>query len=197
MTNNNNEAKPAAGERYTQLAIALHWIIALLFLGSYMAVYYRHWFTVKKTPENWTALQLHLAIGITIGAFVLLRVIWRAFNKPPALPPGPTWEHNAAHSAHFVLYAFMIVMPITGYLGTGAPTDYFAIPMFKDTQLFHSMVEGTLGLTWKEWEAPLDFVHKRSGEYLLWGLILIHAAAALYHQYVKRDNLLARMGIGS
>ena len=54
---------------YGSFAKWLHWITALLFLLAYTAVYYRHWFTVKDTPENWTALQLHLSIGINHSVF--------------------------------------------------------------------------------------------------------------------------------
>ena len=65
-------------ETYGLIAILLHWIVAVGFIASYAAVYYRRWFTEAKTPENWTALQLHLSVGVTIAVFVLLRVIWRA-----------------------------------------------------------------------------------------------------------------------
>jgi len=83
-------------ERYTRIAVALHWIVALLFLIAYTSVYYRQWFTARSTPENITAIQIHYACGISIGVFVLLRLIWRLFNRPPAPPPGPAWQRRAA-----------------------------------------------------------------------------------------------------
>jgi len=181
---------------YGLVAIGLHWLVALGFLGAYMAVYYRHWFTEDKTPENWTALQLHLSFGVTIAVFVVLRIIWKLSNtKPDALPASPL-EHMAAKSTHWLLYAFMIIMPITGYLGCGAPTEYFFlfdIPKFADTAAFKMLVADGLGLTFKEWEGPIDFIHKKSGEYLVWVLILIHAGAALYHHIVRKDGVLKRM----
>ena len=66
---------------YGSIAKWLHWVTAGLFLSSYIAVYYRHWFTEEKTPENWTALQLHLSIGVTIGVIVMLRVLWKILNQ--------------------------------------------------------------------------------------------------------------------
>lgn len=186
-------ALPQTHEKYTRTAIILHWLIALLFLGSYCSVYYRQWFTEPKTPENMTALQLHLAIGVTIAAVVVLRVIWRLNNPPPPDLPAPAWQHRASHIMHNVLYAFMILMPITGYLGTGVGTDYFGIPKFEDTSLFQWLIADGLGLTFKEFEQPIDFFHKRSGEYVLWVLILGHIAAALYHHVVMRDATLKRM----
>ncbi len=182
-----------AAARYTATAIALHWIIAFLFLAVYASVYYRRWMTEKQTPENWTALQIHLAVGVSIAAFVALRIVWRAMNKPPELPPGSRLEHLAAHGAHWALYAFMIVMPITGYLGTSVATEYFDIPKFEDTWVFKTLVEGYLGLTFKEFEAPMDYIHKNSGAYVVWVLIALHAAAALYHHYLRRDTVLLRM----
>jgi len=110
---------------YGAIAKWLHWIIAFLILGSYLSVYFRHWFTEENTPENWTSLQLHLSFGLTIGALVLLRILWRLINENPSLEPGSHWEHLAAKLGHYALYAIMIVMPVTGYMGTGVNTEYF------------------------------------------------------------------------
>ena len=54
-------------ENYGRIARWLHWGTALLFLLAYVAVYYRHWFTEKQTPENIVALDLHLFAGISVG----------------------------------------------------------------------------------------------------------------------------------
>lgn len=48
---------------YGLVAKWLHWSTAILFLGAYVSVYYRHWFTEEKTSANWTALQLHLFLA--------------------------------------------------------------------------------------------------------------------------------------
>lgn len=181
---------------YGTIAKWLHWIVAILFLSAYSAVYYRHWFTVKDTPANWNALQLHLSFGITIGAFVLLRVIWKLMNEKPKPLSDKPLEVSMAKWGHGLLYFFMILMPITGYLGTGVSTDLFfltEVPMFKDSMVFQSLVVDGMGLTWETFEKPMDFFHKRSGEYLVWVLILVHISAALYHHFVKKDGTLKRM----
>lgn len=187
-------------EQYSRTAKFLHWLTALLFLGSYASVYYRHWFTEKQTPENWTALQLHLSIGVSIAVVVALRIIWRLRHRPPALEPGSIWEHRAAKAGHALLYAAMIIMPLTGYLGTGVNTDFFfsfEIPKFESTAAFTTLVQQPFGLSFKQWEAPIDFIHKQlMGEWLLWMLILGHAAAALYHHFIKRDATLLKMTVG-
>lgn len=184
-------------DSYGFIAKCLHWTTAALFLGSYVSVYYRQWFTEARTPENWTALQLHLSIGVTIGVIVLLRIIWRLTNRPPNPEPGTRLEHMAAHMGHLALYAIMIIMPITGYIGTGVNTEYFFmfdIPKFEDTQLFTIIVTDGLGMTFEEFEKPIDFIHKDIlGAWVVWLLILGHVSAALYHHFVKKDRTLVRM----
>lgn len=184
---------------YGAIARFLHWSTALLFLGAYMAVYYRHWFTDKGTPENWTALQLHLSLGLSIAVLVVLRVIWTLSNKSPAHEPGSRWAHLAARLGHIALYGVLIVMPLTGYLGTGVATDWFflgEVPKFADTTLFKSVVEGQLGLSFEQFEAPIDFIHKKGGAWVVWVLILGHAGAALYHHFVLKDRTLVKMTRG-
>ncbi|MDX1697863.1 MAG: cytochrome b [Thiohalobacterales bacterium] len=187
-------------EHYGRIARWLHWGTALLFLLAYCAVYYRHWFTEKQTAENLVALQLHLSAGISIGVIVVLRIIWRSMNVQPALEPAPRWQQLLAHMAHYLLYAVMIVMPLSGYIGTGVATEYFylfQIPKFEETWLFDTFVWEYLGLTFEEFEEPVDFFHKEiMGAWLVWLLIAGHAAAALYHHFVSRDRTLIRMTRG-
>ncbi len=187
-------------ENYGMIAKVFHWGTVLLFLGAYISVYYRRWFTEAKTPENWTALQLHLSIGVSIGVFVLLRVIWKLMDQSPKPEPGTSIEHLAAKLGHYALYAVMIIMPITGYLGTGAPTEFFFlfdIPKFSDTWLFSVVIENDLGMTFKDFEKPIDFIHKEiMGAWLVWLLIAGHVSAALYHHFIKKDRTLVKMTHG-
>lgn len=184
-------------ENFGFIARWLHWTTAFLFLLAYCSVYYRRWFTDEKTPENWTVLQLHLSIGITIFVVVILRVLWRIINKTPDPEPGSRFEHLLARVGHYTLYAVMIIMPITGYIGTGANTDYFTlfeIPKFEDTALFSTIVADGLGMTFDQFEKPIDFIHKEIlGSWLTWILILGHVLAALYHTYIKKDRTLQKM----
>jgi cytochrome b561 len=184
-------------QSYGSIAKWLHWLIAGLFLAAYIAVYYRHWFTIEKTPPNMAALHLHLSFGISIAVFVLLRVIWRLSNPVPSEPAGTPLEHLAAKTGHLLLYFFMIIMPITGYIGTGLATQYFfmfEIPKFEDTELFQWMVVDTFGMTFKEFEKPVDFFHKDiGGALLVWILILVHTCAAFFHHFHKKDEVLIRM----
>ncbi len=186
-------------DHYGSIAKWLHWGTAVLFLGSYLTYYYRVWFTEAKTPENFAVIQLHFSIGITVAVVVILRIVWRIRNRTPDLEPGTKLEHLAAHAGHYALYAMMIIMPISGYLGTGGNTNYFfmfEIPKFESTQVFQSFVSEWMGLTFKEFEKPMDFIHKDIlGKWLVWILILGHASAALYHHYIKKGRTLYKMTI--
>ncbi|MDF3127046.1 cytochrome b [Rheinheimera sp. 1928-s] len=181
---------------YGYIARALHWATALLFLFAYTAVYYRQWFTEKDTAINWTALQLHLSFGVTIAVLVVLRICWRWSNVQPTPEPGSALMHKAAHFGHLALYAVLIIMPLTGYLGTGVATEFFfwfEIPKFADTWLFQLLIQDWAGLSFEQFEVPMDFIHKEGGAYLVWLLILGHAAAALYHHIKLKDRTLLKM----
>lgn len=188
-------------ENYGSVAKWLHWLTAALFLAAYMAVYYRHWFTEAQTPANWTALQLHLSFGVSIGVVVSLRVIWRVMNQAPEPEQGTKAEHFLAKLGHKALYRIMIALPITGYLGTSVDTEFFFlfdITKFEDTFLFQTLVTERFGISFKDFERPLDFIHKEVlGAWLAWILILGHAMAAIYHHRVKKDRTLIKMTTGA
>lgn len=190
---------PLKNSTYTYGSIArwLHWVTAVLFLASYCTVYYRHWFTEGRTFESLIAFQLHLSVGISIGVMVLPRWLWRLYNPAPAPASKHVLGNRLAHLGHLALYAVMIIMPLTGYLGTGGDTDFFflfEIPKFEQTWLFSSLVSDGLGITFDELEVPMDFIHKQLfGQWVAWLLIAGHVLAALYHHYILRDPTLNRM----
>ncbi|SEL28566.1 cytochrome b561 [Colwellia chukchiensis] len=181
---------------YGSIAKWLHWLTAALFFAAYASVYFRHWFTERDTPANWTALQLHLSFGVTIAVLVTLRIIWRIMNQAPAQEPGSKLEHGAAHAGHYALYAIMVIMPVTGYLGTKVDTEYFFlfdIAMFESTAMF-AWISTTFNISYQAFEAPLDYLHKNIlGAWLVWILILGHVLAALYHHFIKQDRTLRKM----
>src|SRR4030095_6396315 len=104
---------------YTATAKFLHWLIAAavfvqISLGLWMI-------GIPKSPPGVRAywFNVHKSIGITIGALVLLRLVWRLTHRAPSLPPSaPAWQRVAARTSHILLYACMIVMPLSGYLGS-------------------------------------------------------------------------------
>lgn len=146
------------------------------------------------------ALHLHVSVGISIGALVVLRIIWRSLNEKPKPESGSKLSHLAARLGHYALYGVMILMPVTGYLGTGTDTEFFFsfdIPKFESTSFYTLLVADWMGLDFDTFEAPVDFLHKEIlGKWLVWMLIAGHAAAG-YHHVVKRDRTLAKMTTGN
>lgn len=184
-------------DTYGSVAKWLHWSTALFLLASYVSVYFRHWFTDKGTIANWTALQLHMSFGMTIGVIIALRIMWRNVNMRPDPESGTRFEHLAASIGHKILYSVMAVAAVSGYIGTGSSTNFFFlfdITKFEDSYLFSSMIVQELGMTFEEFEKPVDFLHKKIlGKWLVWVLIFGHVGAALYHHLVKKDNTLRKM----
>lgn len=184
----------AARTRYTWVAMVLHWtiaaaVLALLATGLWMV-------DAIKVPETqataFQTYQLHKSLGLTVLVLSLARLAWRLWNPPPPLPEhmGPL-SRFAAHGAHVLFYALMIGMPLTGWAMVSAS------PLGLPTIVFG----------WFEWphiawleavpdkaavEEQLKQVHATAGLIML-GLVGLHVAAALKHQFVDRDGLLARM----
>jgi cytochrome b561 len=110
----------ASHDRYTRVAIVLHWAIATLMIfnlctGFFMA----NWLagpSASSQPIRWLSLMLHVSSGMTVLALTIVRVSWRLLHDPPPYPPGmKPWERHTAHIAHFLLYAAMVLMPLLGW----------------------------------------------------------------------------------
>ena len=185
-------AGPAPGRtRYTSVAIALHWVIALGIVAMLaMGLAMTH---VKLTPfTQFKLYQLHKSIGITILLAAALRLLWRVTHRPPALPDGmPGWEKGAAEGTHLLLYGLMIGMPLVGWALVSAaplniPTVLYGVIPWPHIPIFAQ---------WhiKAQAAPvLARIHAYGG-YALIGFLLLHAGAALRHHLVLRDDVLRRM----
>lgn len=181
-------------ERFGAVAGLSHWVIAPAFILTYPFVYYVVWVLHSdRTAQLFRpVLNVHWVLGLMVGVLVVPRLIWRLTNVQPVELPGTPLEHWLAKAAHVGLYGLMIIMPATGYLGTGgaAPIDFylFTIPKFPNTWLFQAS-----GLDWKTFEPPMDVIHHFLGTWVAWVVVLLHIAAALYHNYVRRDAVLVRM----
>lgn len=189
---------------FGSLAKFFHWVTALLFLGSYLSFYLREWITppcnihiAPCTPLSFALINIHAAIGVSILAFAVPRLYWRLTNPSPEPEPATKVEHLAAKAGHFALYFFIFAMPISGWLGYGGKVisfGLFQVPSFRGSGLYEPVVEQWLGTTFEVFEKPFDFFHYQiAGAYMLWILIMVHMAAALYHHFYKCDRTLLRM----
>jgi cytochrome b561 len=187
-------------DRYGLIAVSLHWLIATLFLFSYVSVFAPELLGFESGARRGPppGLSVHQAVGISIFVFAVIRLAWRWANPQPQELPAPAWQHWAARAVHVLLYLGMFLMPLTGYLGTGGTTNLglVQLPAFKNTALFQTVFVDGLGISWESFEPPLDAFHHFVGGNLLWVLILVHVAAAIYHHMVMRDRTIARMVYG-
>jgi cytochrome b561 len=112
----------APRDRYTRVAIVLHWAIAAFIIFNLCTGFFiESWLHGKlmegpPTQIRWMSLVLHASSGLTVLALTLARVVWRLLNDPPPYPAGmKLGERRMAHVAHFLLYAAMVLMPLTGW----------------------------------------------------------------------------------
>lgn len=178
---------------YGSVAKFLHWTMALWFLTAYVVIIYLTW---DHTEGLIPGLNYHKVIGFTILVPLALRFAWRLRNPQPRLPATmPRWQKRVSHLSHFLLYFFMLAMPVTGYLGNGGGVDYgiFQVPPFMRTDLALWIFE-TFGITAQQWDVFFDTFHYRIvGPFVFSSLVILHAGAALYHHVVMKDEVLVRM----
>lgn len=172
---------PAA--RYTLTAIRLHWLMALLIVGLFGLGLYMS--DLKLSPQKLQLYSWHKWAGVTVFLLLLIRLGWRAAHRPPPPPPGmPHWQHVAATALHHLLYLLMLAIPLSGWLmssAKGFQTVWFGLLPLPDL-LAKNKPLGEL----------LETVHSTLN-FTLAGLVLLHAAAAIKHHFVDRDDVLIRM----
>jgi len=177
--------KLATAVRYNNLAIALHWLCALLVLAAFTLGLYM--VDLNVSPLKVKCFNWHKWIGVTVMAAATIRVIWRLSCSSPASPAGvPRWQLRAANVMFFLLYFLLVTIPLTGWVyssAAGYPVVYLGIKALRLPDLIGRNPE--LATLLKE-------IHKVTNWTTL-GLISIHVAAALKHHYWDRDLVLARM----
>ena len=173
--------RPVATDRYSAASILLHWLMLLLIVAVFAAIELREFFPKGSGPRE--ALKTwHFMLGLSVLGLVLLRIVARLVWTAPH-SDGPGWQQLAAKATHLALYVFMIGMPVAGWLilsaeGKSIPFFGFELPaLVAKNEGFAERVEE---------------VHELGGTIGYW-LVGIHAAASLFHHYIMRDRVLARM----
>lgn len=184
---------PAAQERYSAVAITLHWLIALgIIVNIALGLYFAD--LPRSDANRFFLTQTHKSIGLTILALSLIRVAWRLMNPVPPLPASMSpLTRFAAHATHFLLYFLIIAIPLSGWLlvsssPLGLPTMYFGWFAWPQLPYFSDLPRAAK----KIWMREFDTMHV----YLAWSaivLVTLHVVAALYHHFLRRDVVLARM----
>ncbi|MCR5884208.1 cytochrome b [Rhizobacter sp. J219] len=170
--------------RYSSVAIAFHWVLALAIVGAFgMGVYMSD---LPFSPQRLKYYNWHKWAGVTILALSALRLLWRLTHRPPPDLPAPAWQKLAAHATHWALYALFFAVPLVGWAyssAAGFPIVWFGVLPLPD---FVSP-DKALAEAIKPWHGYLA--------YALATLVLLHIAAALKHQFIDRDGLISRMSL--
>lgn len=169
-------------EQYGWLAKLFHWVMALAVIGIVTAGLIMTDMD-KDNPLRGEIYNIHKSVGVLILALVVLRFLWRLMNPVPALPADmPAWQRIIAHLNIYLLYALMISMALSGFL-----MSYFSygVPFFG---LFS--FKSDVGAP-----ALAGFTHTIHVllPYVLYLSFASHIAGALYHHFVRKDEILRRM----
>jgi cytochrome b561 len=164
--------------RYGSVAVAIHWASALAVILTFAAG-----FTVANVTAQPGILIAHVVLGSIVLVLTLLRIVWWVVaDRRPKAAPGPRWQVMAAKLVHGLLYAILLLMAASGIatliLSGAIPTIFAGGPVPDFSALLPRVTHGLMSK-------------------LLLALFLVHVGAALYHQLVRRDRLLTRMGIGA
>jgi len=193
----------ASASRYTPVAIALHWAIAV----AIIAMIPMGWWMSEAINEPgsqalaYRVFQIHKSVGFLILALTALRLIWRLTHRTPGMPAEmKTWERFAARATHAAFYGLMLALPLTGWLyvstGWAVATDQ---PLAVATSWFGLFTvphlpfidEASAGL-----RRAVAYQAMGAHGLMAWGavvLIALHVGAALKHQFINRDGVLAHM----
>jgi cytochrome b561 len=168
---------------YSLTARIIHWAIAaIIFIVLPIGLSLNY---LPEGPFQDFVYNLHRSLGATLIPLVALRVVWRLTHTPPPLPPDiPAIQRYAASATHVLIYLILVAQPVIGWIATSAyPAP---IPVFG---LFE------LPPIWKADRALSDAlfkVHWNLGV-ILTVLLVAHIGAALFHRFVRRDDVLRRM----
>jgi cytochrome b561 len=172
-----------APKRYHPIHVAIHWLIALLVLMMLGIGKFAMPGVSPEDPQKVFMLQTHAYTGGFIAVLLVIRLILRFTTKRPApADAGHPALNFAAKAVHFLLYLVLIGMAVSG-LGLFQMANLPAIfggdaPYPQD--FFQYLPRMGHGLT----------------SWILLALVVLHFGAAMYHQFIRRDNLLARMWFG-
>lgn len=172
----------SSDKQYGTVAVTLHWLSAVLILiliGSGFRAG-----GMEDAAAKVAILRVHVLIATTILLLTLARISWWLFaDKKPAVVPMPKWQDRMSRAVHFLFYVVILGMAASGIgmmILSGAGSIIFG---------------GSAQMLPDFW----DYLPRRPhgiGARLIIALFVLHAGAALYHHFFKRDGLLRRMWFG-
>jgi cytochrome b561 len=169
--------------RYGPVAQVFHWLTVVLIATAYLVSPGGSEQRVYSIASDFTR-HIHETTGILIFVIVLARILWRTIDAAPEAPPMEPWMKYSAKLAHLALYALLIALPVTAIAGAwleGHALTLLGVGNFGPIlPLAHNIGQ------------DVSYIHTILGNVIIWAAG-IHAAAALFHHFVLRDNVLSSM----
>lgn len=170
-------------ESYGSIAKSFHWLIAVIVIGMLAVGLYMD--SMDASPLKFKLYGWHKSIGFILIWLVALRLAWRLYNVQPAPHANhKPWERVLARIIHFLLYAGIILMPMSGWLMSSA--DSIPDPLVYGIDL-PQIIEPNQDL-----KRLFGRIHYYTGWGLI-GLIALHFSGAMKHHIIDKDSTLRRM----
>jgi cytochrome b561 len=168
---------------YGAVAQLRHWAVAVGILLQFIWTWRID--ETESIRQQYALIVQHKSIGMTVLVLVLLRIAWRLFNRPPALPVGmSSSQRRIAALTHWGLYGLILLMPLSGWAWSSAAgygAEFFGLVEIPDL-----VAEN------EDLAERLEDLHEWLGRVILF-LVGVHFLAALYHHLIRRDGLISRM----
>ena len=169
-------------QSYRWPLVSLHWLTLFLIVAA---------FVIGQILEDMTLSPLklklyawHKWLGMSVLFLLLPRLLLRLTDRLDHAAGLLPWEILVSRLVHGALYGLMFAVPLLGWLSSSAAG--FSVVWFGVLPL-PDLVDKD-----QAWADTLQELHAAS-VYLLLALVALHAAAALYHQHIRHDGVLARM----
>jgi len=170
-------------DRWGAVSIGLHWLTFVLILGLAPVGYLMQ--ELPNSPFKVKVFMLHKSFGLTVLALTGLRLLWRLFaGAPTPVPNTPRWQDAIAKLTHGLMYALLLLIPLSGWWfnsAAGFPLKWFGLFSLPKLGAYDPNVK--------------ELAAQRHGDLflILAVVVVLHAAAALWHHYRQRDRTLQRM----
>lgn len=170
-------------ETFGWISIGIHWLMAVVILGLFgLGI----WMVELSYYDDWyrTGPFIHKSIGILLFLVLLFRLFWRFTNPTPRAASSNRLEILAARAAHVLLYVLLFVIMVSGYFistadGRGIEVfGWFEVPALP---------------AWSENQEDIAGDVHALLAWVLIGIVIIHAGAALKHHFWDGDRTLKRM----
>ncbi len=162
--------------------LVIHWAMAVLMVAGFASGQIME--DADKVTQGFSVMGWHIMIGGAILGLVILRILWRHMDPPPALPGTmPVWEVKLSWLVHMALYGVMIALPVTGFLTL--TTLNVSVPVTDSFTMAPWMPSASLNDGFEEIHEALVG--------LMMASVGLHTVGALWHRYVSKDGVAERM----